>query len=294
MIGSHVIPKFYLEQFATKKSPKAKAGHLWVYTKNAPVRQGTPKSEGVENGYFGMPMKEGLDESLEAELAEREDRAKDVLLMAPNETFIWSASYRNIMADYVSLIYARTKVRRDATGWVSQSVSTDLKRVIDDELFMREMADDYAALYKRPVDIPVLKDSLRRAAEKTVEDEEKRRFFLSQMFDTAKLVCNKVLLQRAWQVWEAPIHQQFITSDNPVITMLPVNGDFAPGFGFNAAGVLVAFPLNWKSCLIVGRNQNSFRTADSQEVERANEIQIRSMLYNVYSHRGITPPPQKA
>lgn len=186
------------------------------------------------------------------------------------------------------MLYARTKVRRDATGWVSQSVSTDLKRVIDDEQFMRELADDYAALYKRPVDIAVLKGSLRRAAEKTVEGEEKRRFFLSQMFDTAKLVCNKVLLQRAWQVWEAPIHQQFITSDNPVITMLPINGDFAPGFGFNAAGVLVAFPLNWKSCLIVGRNQKSFRTADSQEVERANEIQIRSMLHNVYSHTKST------
>jgi hypothetical protein len=130
----------------------------------------------------------------------------------------------------------------------------------------------------------MLKERVKKAAEGVVDDEEKRRFFLSELFDTAKWVSDTVLLKRPWQVWEAPAHQQFVTSDNPVVTMLPINGDFAPGFGFNAEHLLVAFPLNWRSCLIVGRNQKSFRTADSHEVERANEIQIRCMLRNVYSH----------
>jgi hypothetical protein len=120
MIGSHIIPRYYLEQFATKKKPSAKTGQFWVYAKGSEPRLGTPKSEGVENGYFGLPGETGeLDESLEWKLAEMENEANDLLVMAGNQTFVWSIFYRQKMANYVALLYARTKARRDASAWVS-------------------------------------------------------------------------------------------------------------------------------------------------------------------------------
>ena len=70
MIGSHVIPRFYLEQFAKRKRPSAETGHLWVYRKDQLARQGAAKSEGVENGYFALPTATGeWAESLESRVS---------------------------------------------------------------------------------------------------------------------------------------------------------------------------------------------------------------------------------
>ncbi len=284
VIGSHVIPRFYLEQFATRKKAHAKTGYLWVYSTSARIRRGTAQTEGVENGYFGMPTAtDRLDESLETQLAALEDRAKDVLLMAPNETFVWSRGYQKILADYVALLYARTKARRNATAWVSDAVSKNMLRLIEEEQFMRELTDEYAKRFNQLVDVSVVKRAVKSVADEAVTPDGKRGFFLSELLNTANLV-SEILLSRPWQVWKAPEGQESITSDNPVVTMLPINGDFAHGFGFNAQGVLVACPLNWNSCLLVGAPDNkTFKEVDAQTLERTNEIQIRCMFQNAYS-----------
>src|SRR5271157_5374239 len=41
MIASHIIPRYYLEQFAEKQKPSAKTGHLWVYPVEGNPRRGT-------------------------------------------------------------------------------------------------------------------------------------------------------------------------------------------------------------------------------------------------------------
>jgi len=286
VIGSHVTPKFYLEQFAIKAMPKAKTGKLWAYSVDAPTRHGTAKGEGVENGYFGMPTEGGrLNEVLEYQLASLENRANDVLVMAPHETFVWSNGYRKIMADYVGLLYARTKTRRNATAWISGRVSQDLLRLVNDEHFMSELADEYSKVFNERVDVSILTNSLKAAAHEVVTPDDQRKFFLSELLYIAKWLSEEILLRRPWQVWKAPEGEQFITSDNPVVTMFPIDGDFAPGFGFNARGVLIACPLNWRSCLVIGVADNkSFKEVNTETLDRVNEIQVRCMFQKVYSH----------
>jgi Protein of unknown function (DUF4238) len=92
-----------------------------------------------------------------------------------------------------------------------------------------------------------------------------------------------ILMGRPWQVWRAPESAEFITSDNPVITMLPIGDQFAPGFGFNSSGVLVAFPLSPTSCLIIGRGGQESRQIDAKIVAQINELQLHSIFRNAYS-----------
>ncbi len=286
MVGSHIIPKYYLEQFATKNKPSASTGHLWVYSKDAAQREGTPKSEGVENGYFGLPTPSGgLDESLETRLAAMEDEATDALVMAPRETFVWSPKYRSAIASYAGLLYARTKARRDATAWVAETVTKDMLRLLKDDQFMKEMADHYAKLANQPIETALLMDSIERVAKELATPDEMRRFFLTEILETARLISD-ILLQKPWQVWKAPNEEEFITSDNPLVTMFACgegNQEFAPGFGFNYPGVLAAFPLNPSACLIVGRSDKPFRHVDSATVWKVNDVQILCMYRNVYS-----------
>src|ERR1700677_335023 len=67
-IGSHVIPRFYLEQFATKRR-QGKPGFVWVYEKGRPPRPSSTKAQGYENGYFTFVHPNGTrDESLKPNL----------------------------------------------------------------------------------------------------------------------------------------------------------------------------------------------------------------------------------
>lgn len=283
MIGSHVIPKFYLEQFARKQRPSAKTGHLWVYSKDSPPRRGTAKSEGVENGYFAMPKPGGaFDETLEHGLAKLEDKANGALVTASSENFAWSLGIRQELGSYVALLWARTKVRQDATNWVVKTARKNLIALLEDEQFLREMTTQWSEMLQYPLDVAILKESIERAAVGMATPHHAKEFFINEILDTQRLI-SEILLGRPWQIWRSPENVEFITSDSPTVTMFPVGEQFAPGFGFNQKGVLVAFPLNPKTCLVIGRDGGEFTEVDASMVARVNELQVLYMFQNVYS-----------
>src|SRR5260370_42639312 len=78
-VGSHTIPRFYLEQFANPARGKGKPGGVWVYQKGKQARLRDTKAQGYENGYFGFVRSDGsLDKSLEKHLATLEDECNDI------------------------------------------------------------------------------------------------------------------------------------------------------------------------------------------------------------------------
>ena len=165
-----------------------------MYGKDKSRRRGTAKSEGVENGYFGVLTAKGdLDEGLETTLAAREDRARDVLVMAPNRTFVWTEPYRKVLADYVALLYARTKTRRAATALVSGAVSKDMSRLLDDQEFIHQLAREM----KQP--IATARAAVAEEANSAATAGEKRGFFLTELLGTAEWIAQQIFLPRPWQ-----------------------------------------------------------------------------------------------
>jgi Protein of unknown function (DUF4238) len=65
MIGSHIIPRFYLEQFSTpselrkKGGKRVKSGRVWVYEKSKDPKLRSTSRQGRENGYFGFILPNG-------------------------------------------------------------------------------------------------------------------------------------------------------------------------------------------------------------------------------------------
>jgi hypothetical protein len=49
-IGSHIIPRFYLEQFANPPKRKGKPGNIWTYEKGKPTHLRSTRSQGYQNG----------------------------------------------------------------------------------------------------------------------------------------------------------------------------------------------------------------------------------------------------
>src|SRR6266852_6115125 len=97
-VGSHIVPRYYLEQFASKRRPKAPSGAVWVYAKTKPPTQrGTPVV-GVENGYFDTQTPTGDVLSYEVRLADHEHAAHALLPMIRNECFFFDLRSREIIA----------------------------------------------------------------------------------------------------------------------------------------------------------------------------------------------------
>jgi hypothetical protein len=99
LIGSHVIPKFYLEQFANPAKRKNKPGRIWVYQKGKqPDERGTTV-QGAENGYFGYVRDDGtldgvLETVFEQELAQRERECDAVLFCSKSHLYHWPGGSR--------------------------------------------------------------------------------------------------------------------------------------------------------------------------------------------------------
>src|SRR5262249_35439805 len=87
-IGSHIIPKFYLEQFAVPSTVKDKPGRLWVYEKGQEPDERATSVQGKEKGYFGIVAPDGtLDEKFETRLAEMEADCNSTLVFAKSFLF---------------------------------------------------------------------------------------------------------------------------------------------------------------------------------------------------------------
>jgi len=283
MVGSHVVPRFYLEQFALKKKKKsAKTGHLWIYSKDSQPRRGTARSEGRENGYFAYPLPTGgVDESFENRLAILENRANDVLVMAPSECFVWTRQSRKIMADYVGLMFARSRGRLDASGWVHGKVS-ELLRHLQEEGFYREIASEYSSKHSQNVGAEELRRIWETLAESNTSKDAVKRGFIEHLLLNAELVTNQVL-RKSWQVWCARDSTDFVTSDTPVVTALPSRGGLTPGFGFDVPGVMAFFPLNPRACLVIGSRGPEHQHVVAEKVNKVIDLVIKFMRKHVYS-----------
>jgi hypothetical protein len=289
VIASHIIPKFYLEQFSIKMTAAAETGHIWVYTKGRPARRGTAKTEGRECGYFRMQLPSGeFDESLEYELAKYESRCDGTLREASDSGFIWTPQSRQNMAFYIALLKARNVAGLGSYEHTSRRSQQALLNAAQDPEFVGELANRYSVRMGGKVSEELVVASIQRVAASLAEGTQIKQDFLEQVLFQAA-VFSHFLLQKKWQIWTAPEEIEFITSDNPLLTVLPARGKFLPGWGLRNVGVLAMFPLCPSACLVMGSElEESYRKAQVEEVEEVNRCLVATLARNAYS-RSLSP-----
>jgi len=286
MIGSHTIPQFYLKQFATASKRGAdKPWRVWVYERGQePDERGTT-AQGVVNGYFGFVQPDGsLDESLEPELAKLENECNDVLAFAKSILFDWSLSNRNKLTFYMGLLHSRATQRKEFTTFNWSNITKDYRDLIKDDKYIADLVMVYQQRFPNEnVTADVIRNRLTELANGFEKPETIKNIFVRDVKNNADLI-KETLINRPWQVWEAPEGTEFITSDNPLITFVPLpNGEFHPGHGFAKPETIVAFPLAPTACLVMGVPGPERVTKDVQSVNKINETVIRLCDRYVYS-----------
>lgn len=290
MIGSHTIPQFYLKQFGvpSKRGPE-KPWRVWVYEKGQEPDERATTVQGAENGYFAFVRPDGIvDESLERDLADREDDCNDVLASAKSFLFDWSLSHRNRLAFYMGMLHSRATQRKEFTLSNWTKIITGYCELIKDEKYIADLTLEYQSRFPQDnVTADAIRKRLSELAEGFQKPETAKNVFIRDVLNHAELI-KQALLNKPWQLWIAPAGMEFITSDNPVVSFVPLsNGEFHPGHGFAKPETVIAFPLAPDTCLVMGiPGQNSIMrvNVDAQTANKLNEVLILLCDYYVYSN----------
>jgi hypothetical protein len=284
-IGSHIIPRFYLEQFANPARRKGRPGKVWVYQKGKQAQLRATDSQGYENGYFGYVRPDGsLDESLESELAILEDRCSDLLVCSKSELCdLRSLTNRNTLAFYASLLFARSSSRRKfyRTNW--EKLREPFEKLQSSEAYVRDAAEHFTNLTGELIAPEVMRGLIQKQGEQFFESNKIKNNFVRDLLLNVGMIKDE-FVSKPWQVWEAPAGKEFATSDNPLVTFLRLTQEvWHPGYGFRTPNVVIAFPLAPTTCLTMGIVGREFERVSEATVTKLNDIVIRASDRFVYS-----------
>jgi len=284
-IGSHIIPKFYLDRFANPPDRKNGQPHLWVYERLKEPHYRATSVQGYENGYFAFVRPDGsLDESLETRLAELEGACLDTLELTASPFFdIRSASRRNALAFYASMLFCRAKQRRSRSQDTCAKLHAQFVELANDEEWIAETTRRFVEQHGEPITPEILKERLIRLANMMDGATAQRNNFIEDLVSSTELM-KGVVLKKPWQIWYAPKGTEFITSDNPFVSFIPLgNGRLNSGHGFRKPETIGAFPLSPHACLAMGVRGPESITIEAAFVSEINRTIIELCERYVYS-----------
>jgi Protein of unknown function (DUF4238) len=181
---------------------------------------------------------------MEKVLSGLEGRGAALLPLINCETYVMSSRDVETIFGYMSLMFARTTARRGLNATMLGHIRDAYKDLAADPTWLQEQAAAYerfSGAVTNPKDISA---STARVLVKLAKPEYANNNFVQGLLRIAETIFAE-LHGKPWQIWEAPEPAQFITTDNPVVTLGPSPwGSYSPGWGFRTPGVTVLFPIS--------------------------------------------------
>ena len=162
--------------------------------------------------------------------------------------FHWPSGSQDKLAFYAALLHSRATQARDFSTRNFTIVFDLIKEAATDESIIQEIAAGLG------LDSP---DAFRKGIEqwsrKPPDRVSAKNGFLSSLTHHSELKAQMLLKKTPWRVLRPPQGKEFITTDNPLVTFLPLqNGKLHPGYGFNFKGSVSVFALAPDACLSMG------------------------------------------
>jgi hypothetical protein len=285
-MNSHIIPAFYLERFATPSTRGlTNPGRVWVYEKGMEPDNRAISVQGRENGYFAFVRPDGtVEESFETVLAERENACNEVLELARSPIYRWPIGSEEKLAFYAAHLFRRATQQRTFSERNWQTIIKDMKDAAADTEYVRQTAADLRAKRGIPITEETLRNSITNWIKDATEPKSARNSFIADLLEHAEQGAELLLKKRPWRILRPPEGMEFVTSDNPLMTFVPLpHGVLHPGYGFRKAEADAAFPLAPDAYLLMGTAWNVPSTMDKSAAESLNDALISVSDRYVYS-----------
>ena len=285
-MNSHIIPAFYLERFASPSTRAPRApGRGWLYEKGCVPDDRATSVQGRENGYFEFVRPDGtVEESFETVLAARENECNEVLALVRSELYHWPPVSKEKLAFYATLLFRRATQQRSYSDRSWQKIVEEMRQAANDPEYIKQTALDITCKRGIPVTDAMLRDAITDFIVETEQPKTARNSFISDLLDHVERGARQLLNKRPWRVLRPPDGVEFVTSDNPLVTFVPLpHGLLHPGYGFRREDADAAFPLAPDACLLMRHAWQVPTSLDKAMVDRLNDALICVSDRYVYS-----------
>jgi hypothetical protein len=253
---SHTVPRKLLEQFAYF-DPFTKSLRLWRYEKNrSPFREASPRTATRIDSHFSHPDIAAKEEELEKRLArEFEEPVNQFLFQLKDSSFAAHDDIRIKLTRYVTLLFNRSKARRDATKHLHQVTTHALNRFLSNERQILTVAAKWSIdlLLSGKVQGTLVRPEIvvrvARSLLQNYDTERRRQASYSESIERAMAYFDQIIYEGDWRLLRASADQPFIISDAPVATWERLeSGAFSYGMGFHRANVEAVLPISPLAC----------------------------------------------
>jgi hypothetical protein len=190
---------------------------------------------------------------------------------------------KNILIFYATLLFQRSTSRKtfSASNW--ERLKEPYTKLASNEEYLQDAAEHFTQQTGRLITPEYIRTVIQKQVERFSDKDMAKNSFLANLLVNVEMIQGE-LASKPWQVWGAPAGIEFVTSDNPLVTYLPITPDlWHPGHGFRQPNVVIAFPLAPTACLRMGIVVKEFERVSESRVMQMNDIVIRSSDRFVYS-----------
>ncbi|WP_263417867.1 DUF4238 domain-containing protein [Terriglobus albidus] len=257
MIGSHTVPESLLRKFSYYHSG-TKAQWLWRYTKDRPpYHKQSPKSATRYHGHFVDPLDPAGEAQTEVRLAtEYEHPVNQFVHLLGDPSFLATDEQRKQLTQYVTLLFLRSKARREGTKHLQAVKRHALKLFVENESQLLTIATSWNIdLICRGIPLPkpftakeVATETLRRFGDLAEPDAHQKQYLVGLRNGMVNL--DEPMYQGDWRLVRTSPDKPFIISDSPVVTwQRDAQGTLYHGGGFWRRNIEVFLPVSPTTCL---------------------------------------------
>jgi len=160
------------------------------------------------------------------------------------------------------------------------------KELASDPEWLQEQASAYEAFSGVATSLEGISTAASKVLAKLSKPEFVNNAFVQGLLQVADAI-RADLKDKPWQIWEAPGQAQFVTTDNPLITLKREMQGFLPGCGFGTPGVTSVFAISPSCCFVtgggIGPGRRYWRRATSKDVNSVNRALVMCMDRWAYS-----------
>jgi hypothetical protein len=252
MANDHYIPRFYLKNFEIPN----RRGCVFVYRRGRQPEVRGVKSVGSANDFYTLKAeKVNIDRNAPDDFLKRieSDAAPIINRVLATPKLKLSNEELGVLAFFFGYLAVRTPVmRKRAINAKKATKLAILKAVAEDKKGYIRFAlehdlaktEEEAEGYRQATLLP--EENFVTSLVGDVED-----FSLQQAFSSGELI-TQAFLRKHWILIEASSTAFFMTSDNPVVVLAPVN--LRPGMDINYFNSSVLIPISPKRAFFLSNN----------------------------------------
>ena len=269
--AQHFIPQLYLRLFTDQTLPaKGKQKHLWIYEKGKAPRHAAPDKVAHKRDFYTF-LHDGQRNNLVDEYFQSLESARvQPVLREFAESGDISVRDKDLLSKFIGTLSARVPLARllvdDIAGW---EITNQLQKHIDHPEEFRTTFESLHLKLKCTLDWIELRGMLREGARLQQADPFVN---LRMMLDLAQKYYEQIASMH-WAAWHSDSEDRFVTSDNPVVSVLPEDGRGTRlGGSWSEPNIQLIFPLSPTSCLFAKRGTvKGTRKLQGRRVRQVNK-----------------------